>query len=219
MPDDERERRGRLDRRSFLRATALGSLAAGTGVGHAGAELGPAQESNDLPDRAGLVKLAHALLPSELTPDQRQGVADALLAWLRGYREGVTMDHGYGRTRIRETEPSPGPRYAQELQALDIAARDRYGSPLIGCSEDQVRTLAAEAIERSAPELENIPSRPHAPHVAVALLSTYYRSAEATDRVYGVRIGQETCRGLFTDVDDLQPYAPGIVDGDRDARR
>lgn len=221
MGDDTRDRQGRLSRRRFLRTTALGSLAAGaaTGAGSAGAALRAGQAAEALPDRPRLVRLAHALLPSELTPGQREGVADALLAWLRGYRSGVTMDHGYGRTRIRETDSSPGPRYAEEVAALDAEASARFGAPLQRCTDEQVRTLAAEAVERTAPDMEGIPSRPDAPHVVLAVLSTYYRSTEATDRAYGARIGQETCRGLFTDVEGLQPYGPGISDSDREAGR
>lgn len=219
MADETRDRHGRLSRRSFLRSSALGSLAAGAGTRLAGASTRAGQEPETLPDRPRLVRLAHALLPSELTPAQREGVADALLGWLRGYHEGVTMDHGYGFTRIRETPPSPAPRYAEQLQQLDARAGERFGAPLLHCSDVQLQALATEAIEETAPDMDGIPSRPDTPHVVIALLSTYFRSSEAADRAYGARIRRETCRGLFTDVDGLQPYGPGIADADREAGR
>jgi hypothetical protein len=43
-----------------------------------------------------------------------------------------------------------------------------------------------------------MPSPLRAEHVAVALLSWWLATPEATDRCYGVRISPETCRGIAT---------------------
>lgn len=205
-----------LSRRELLVRTAIGGALAGVPFRAAGNVQAPAEA---LPDRERLVALAHALLPAELPDAERTGAAESLLSWLRGYREGVTMDHGYGFTRIRETDESPAGRYVRDLDAMDAAATERWGATVATAEPEQLRTLAAEAIESTAPEMDSIPSRPDAPHVAIAILSAYYRSAVATDRAYHARIRQETCRGLFTDVEGLQPWAPGVVDADREAKR
>ena len=49
------------------------------------------------------------------------------------------------------------------------------------------------------------------------MISAYTRSAGATDRAYGLQIRRESCRGLFSDVDELQPFALGVLEADPSA--
>lgn len=207
-----------ITRRKLLRGGAIGGVLAGLPT-RSRSRPQSGGGTVEMPDRERLVALAHALLPSELTVAERAGVADALLSWLRGYRAGETMDHGYGFTRIRETDADPGPRYALDLDEMEETGRRRWSESLATLDRERLRQLAAEAIDSHAPDRDSIPSRPDAPHVTIALLSAYYRSAAAADRAYEARIGRETCRGLFTDVEELRPWAPAVEDADREARR
>ena len=41
--------------------------------------------------------------------------ADKFVAWTRGYREGVPLEHGYGHPRLQAIARSPVPRYIAQL--------------------------------------------------------------------------------------------------------
>src|SRR5579872_7123080 len=97
--------------------------------------------------------VAKIVLPSEI--DSEKTVA-AFERWVRDYRPGVDMDHGYGFTRLRSKPPSPAPLYLQQLRALsrnmDVAA----------------------ALEEA--KVTNLPQTPDGKHVAADLMAFYFRS-------------------------------------------
>jgi hypothetical protein len=136
-------------------------------------------------DEARLRSVADAVLPSELGTTQA-AVVDDFLRWLRNYREGAEMDHGYGFTRLRRTGPSPVGRYTAQLAALgssfetlDRAARQRRVE----------EAIAAAGIDR-------LPARPTGDHIAVDLMAFYFNSPAAVDIAYRRVIRRDQCRGL-----------------------
>jgi hypothetical protein len=132
-------------------------------------------------DEARIHALADIVLPGELGAEGKGKVVAGFLQWLREYREGADTDHGYGFTRLRRTAASPARKYAAQLDALDARGGDR-------------RAAVAAAIAET--KIERLPSRPDGGHVATDLMSFYFNSAEAADRVYGVAIERDACRGL-----------------------
>src|SRR5580704_13731405 len=62
--------------------------------------------------------LAAVVLPSELGPSGVRDIARRFEVWVRDYRPGAEMDHGYGNTRLRTKPPSPAPGYLRQLESL-----------------------------------------------------------------------------------------------------
>ncbi len=158
-------------------------------------------------DRAVLRRCADLLLPTELSALELDAAVDAFLRWVRGYRADADMDHGYGFTRLRETDASPAGGYARDLEALDATARRDHGGALVSLDDETLLDLLSTAIESAVPEDGGMSTRPDAGHVVVGLMTHFFRSPEAADRCYGVHIRREICRGLFTDLDGLEPRA------------
>jgi len=120
--------------------------------------------------------IAAKALPSELGPAKREVIVAAFEGWVRDYRPGAEMDHGYGFTRLRSKPASPAMAYLQQLRALgpdgDIAA----------------------ALEQA--KVTALPQSPDGKHVASDLMAFYFRSSEANDLCYRAHIGRDECRGL-----------------------
>src|SRR3954466_5759782 len=76
---------------------------------------------------AALHDIAPTVLPTTLGDNGARQVADKFVAWVRGYREGVALTHGYGHPRLQKSGASPVPRYGLQLTALEAAARGRGG--------------------------------------------------------------------------------------------
>ncbi|SPE32602.1 conserved exported hypothetical protein [Candidatus Sulfopaludibacter sp. SbA3] len=131
--------------------------------------------------------LAAIVLPAELGVDGIRRVADAFAVWVRDYRPGAGMDHGYGFTRLRTKPPSPAATYLKQLQELRGGGRDAV--------------LAA----MEAGKITAMPMTPDGRHVASDLMAFYFRSSEANDLCYRAAIGRDQCRGL---AGSDQPPAP-----------
>jgi hypothetical protein len=145
------------------------------------------------PDRRAthLRALAAAILPSSLGRDQTDRVADRFAAWVRGYRPGADLEHGYGSPRIRSKPELPIARYLEQLDALGEAP-----------TADAVRRALNEA------KITALPQSPNGAHIAADLLSFYFTSSDANDLCYQARIGRDSCRGL--DGSDRPPAALGL---------
>jgi hypothetical protein len=148
------------------RRTILGWLAA-AGVGRAQTAALPTEE---------LRALARVVLPSEV---DTAAVAARFAEWVRGYRAGAEMEHGYGFTRLRNKPPLAVANYARQLAALG--------------TQPTAESVAAALDEAQVKEL---PRTPDGRHVASDLLSFYFRSSEANDLCYRAAIGRDLCRGL-----------------------
>ena len=131
------------------------------------------------------------VLPGEIGGDGRARVVTAFVRWLRDYRAGADMDHGYGFTRLRRTPPSPMAKYAVQFAALEQRAGVQRFANL---SVDARRVILEEAI--AAAKIDRLPGRPDGGHIATDLMAFYFNSPEAHDLAYRAAIGRDACRGL-----------------------
>lgn len=153
------------------------------------------QAANELSANDVLIlrDIAPTVLPSQLGP---RGVEDAVtefVQWMRDYREGVPLSHGYGFPRLTRTAPSPVSRYGTQLAALQEAAR-AHGGRFGTLSIEQRRTLLEEVLKQGG--VTNLPGRPDGKHVVSDLMAHYFRSSAATDLCYNARIGRNTSRAI-----------------------
>jgi hypothetical protein len=123
--------------------------------------------------------LARVVLPSELGPARLDATADAFARWVREYRPGAEMDHGYGFTRLRNKPSSAASVYLRQLQELGAAV-----------TAEKVRAALDEA------KIADLPRTPDGRHVAADLMAFYFRSSDANDLCYRAAIGRDKCRGL-----------------------
>ena len=144
-------------------------------------------------DEARVHALAEVVLPNELGRAARAVVVDGFLRWLRNYREGAEMDHGYGFTRLRQLPASPAAKYPAQLTALDRAARAR-GAAFEALDVAARRAVVAASIE--AAKIERLPVRPTGEHIATDLMGFYFHGEAANDLAYRAAIRRDSCRGL-----------------------
>jgi hypothetical protein len=168
----------------------LAAAAAWVGISPAAVAQTPSLSSVD---ETRLRALAEVVLPSELGARGRADVVDGFLRWIRNYREGAEMDHGYGFTRLRRTSSSPALRYPAQLAALDTAAHD-LGFAFESLAPAGRQRLIAVALR--ANKVDRLPPRPTGEHIATDLMAFYFNGVEANDLAYGVAIGRDECRGL-----------------------
>jgi hypothetical protein len=177
-----------VKRRSLLRW-----LAAAATWAHIPVPLFAQQTTLGAADEARLRALAEAVLPIELGPAGRAEVVDGFLRWIRNYREGAEMDHGYGFTRLRKTTASPALKYPAQLSALDRASRSR-GAAFEALDVAARRALVAAAIDGA--KIERLPVRPTGDHIATDLMGFYFHGEAANDLAYRAAIRRDSCRGL-----------------------
>jgi len=145
-------------------------------------------------DPRTLRALAETVLPAEIGRAGIDAHVTDFQKWIAGYRDGAELLHGYGTSALQRARPTPATRWMQQLDQLDTAAHKKHGRAFADASLAQRRALvdAALASHTRAP----LPSLTSAPHVALALLSHFYQSSEATDLCYESQIGKERCRPL-----------------------
>ena len=140
-----------------------------------------------------LKAVSAAVLPEALGRRGTDQAAEAFLRWIKNYRAGVAMDNGYGVTHPQRTPPLPLDRYAQQLESLEQAARNRHAT--FGTLRVADARSLVEASFRDA-NIEQLPSRPAGRHVVADLMALYFRSSEANDFCYRAAIHRFECRGL-----------------------
>lgn len=151
---------------------------------------------------ASLRRIARAVLPSTLGPKGADEQVERLAVWVREYREGAEMDHGYGRPRVRYMPASPNERYVSQIDEIDRASVAK-GNPFDQLDREVQRGILAEAFTRAG--VDTLPRRPAGGHVVADLMALYFRSTEANDAVYRAAIGRQTCRPLTSVVDRPRP--------------
>ena len=144
-------------------------------------------------NEATLRALATAVLPASLGAERVVEITRRFQAWLRAYRSGAELDHGYGHTKLQVTGGSPAAGHDRQLAALERAARAE-GASFAHLPAERQRALVASALQ--AAKVADLPERPDGRHVAADLLAFFFRSSEANDLCYGAAIGRDTCRGL-----------------------
>jgi hypothetical protein len=139
---------------------------------------------------ARLTALAGVVLPQEIGANGVARAVDRFMQWIRDYRAGAQMDHGYGFTQLKRAPPSPAIKYPAQLDDLDHRAG---GSFTAAASSDRERAVIDAVIASSVTEL---PVRPDGGHIATDLMAHYFSSPEANDLAYGHLIGRYGCRNL-----------------------
>jgi hypothetical protein len=137
--------------------------------------------------------VAATVLPSAIGNKGHNDAVDNFLRWIREYKEGVALSHGYGEPRLVKSGPTPAPGYTKQLIALQQAAQTRGGRfgalPL-----EMRRQLLDEAFTTA--DVRNLPGRPDGKHVVSDLMSHFFRSSAANDLCYNARIGRNTYRAI-----------------------
>ena len=149
-----------------------------------------------------LRRVARVVLPAELGVRGVDAEVERFAEWVRGYRAGAELEHGYGRPRIRYAPASPIETYAAQLRDIDAAARAK-GQPIESLEREAQRAILDASFKAAG--IEELPARPIGRHVVADLMAHYFRSSEANDRAYRALIGQENCRPLTFVVERPKP--------------
>lgn len=137
--------------------------------------------------------VAATVLPSAIGRKGQDEAVDNFLRWIRDYKEGVPLAHGYGEPRLVKTGPSPAPGYATQISALQAEAKARGGR--FGALSLGDRRAILDAAFKAA-DVRNLPARPDGKHVVADLMAHYFRSSAANDLCYNARIGRQTYRAI-----------------------
>ena len=137
--------------------------------------------------------VAATVLPSAIGSTGQNEAVDNFLRWMRDYKEGVALSHGYGEPRLVKSGPSPVPGYSRQIIALQQAAQSRGGR--FGALPIAARRELIEAAFTAA-DVRNLPGRPDGKHVIADLMAHYFRSSAANDLCYNARIGRNTYRAI-----------------------
>jgi len=164
--------------------------------------------ADELPaDQVRLLRdVAATVLPSAIGSTGQNDAVDNFLRWIREYKEGVALSHGYGEPRLVKSGPSPVPGYAKQITALQQAAQTRGGR--FGALPIDVRRELLEAAFKAA-DIRNFPGRPDGKHVVADLMTHYFRSSGANDLCYNARIGRNTYRAIRVTTVRPQPLEGG----------
>lgn len=150
--------------------------------------------------------VAATVLPTAIGRKGQDQAVDDFLRWIREYKEGVPLSHGYGEPRLVKSGPSPAPGYSKQVIALQQAARARGGR--FGALPIEVRRELLDAAFKAA-DVRNLPGRPDGKHVVADLMAHYFRSSEANDLCYNARIGRNTYRAIRVTTVRPQPLNGG----------
>ncbi|HEX6164341.1 MAG TPA: hypothetical protein VFZ31_13305 [Vicinamibacterales bacterium] len=164
--------------------------------------------ADELPaDQVAVLRdVATTVLPSVIGEKGRQDAVDNFLRWMRDYKEGVALSHGYGEPRLVKSGPSPVPGYSKQIIALQQAAQSRGGR--FGALPAAVRRELLDAAFTAA-DVRNLPGRPDGKHVVADLMAHYFRSSAANDLCYNARIGRNTYRAIRVTTTRPQPLNGG----------
>jgi hypothetical protein len=146
--------------------------------------------------------VAATVLPSALGRKGQDQAVDDFVKWLREYKEGVPLSHGYGDPRLVKSGPTPASSYSRQITALQQAALARGGN--FGTLTIDVRRALLDDAFKSA-DVRNLPGRPDGRHVVADLMAHYFRSSGANDLCYNARIGRNTYRAIRVTTARPQP--------------
>lgn len=149
--------------------------------------------------------IAATVLPSAIGNKGQNEAVDNFLRWIREYKEGVALSHGYGEPRLVKSGPSPAPGYSIQITDLQQAAQSRGGR--FGALPLEVRRELLDSALKAA-EVRNLPGRPDGKHVIADLMAHYFRSSAANDLCYNARIGRNTYRAIRVTTVRPAPLSP-----------
>ena len=159
--------------------------------------------------------VAATVLPSAIGRKGQDEAVDDFLRWIRDYKQGVPLSHGYGEPRLVKTGPSPAPGYSSQIASLQAAAKARGGRFGALPLADR-RALLDEAFK--AADVRALPGRPDGKHVVADLMAHYFRSSAANDLCYNARIGRNTYRAIRVTTVRPQPLTGQAADRKPQAR-
>ena len=99
------------------------------------------------------------VLPSAIGAKGQDEAVDNFLRWIREYREGVPLSHGYGEPRLVRTGPSPAPGYGAQIAAAAAGCHRRGGR--FGALPLEIRRAILDAAFKTA-GVQNLPAVPTA---------------------------------------------------------
>ena len=168
------------------------------------------------PDQVTILRdVAATVLPSSIGNKGQNDAVDNFLRWVREYKEGVALSHGYGEPRLLKSGPSPAAGYTKQLVALQQAAQSRGGR--FGALPIDMRRDLLDAAFKGA-DVRNLPGRPDGKHVVADLMSHYFRGSEANDLCYNARIGRKTYRAIRVTTVRPQPLTARVPNPKPQAR-
>lgn len=186
------------------RATGADGASSGDEAGSVGAGVSGDVALPEGPLRA----VAGTVLPTAaLGPQETERMIRGFVAWVDAFEPAAELDHPYLTGALRYGSPHPGPRWAAQLQAMELESVRRTGASLLERPEAERVALLEEAIrDEGSGGLPSDPAR--ADHAAVGLLAWFYGTAEANDLCYRAEIGRHLCRGI-----DTLPEEPAPLEG------
>lgn len=192
-------------RREFLKDSA----AAITAVGAPKAWIAQAPRPKPPLTTAVLQAIAEVVLPATaLGSDGISKVLTGFRSWLDGFEPVAEMDHPYlTSSEIRYGPPDPGPRWQSQLEALDLEAQKKYGNGFAQLGLRERRQMIELAMRED--RLDRLPATADAHHIAVALVSYFYSTPDATDLCYEASIRRWGCGGLEAGVQKPAPRGRG----------
>ncbi len=193
-------------RRKFLKSSA--GIVSGLTLSSCAPESRVAEVANEaaaVVDSATLEAVGKLVLPKTALGDNGvTRVVSEFKSWLEGFEPVAEQNHPYLWTdEILYGPPNPAPQWSSQLQGLDIEAQKRHGKPFRDLSAADQRYILGNQMPRD--QKAELPYAGDAPHVAIGLLSYFYRTSEANDLAYGAAIEKQTCRGLETGPDEPGP--------------
>jgi hypothetical protein len=127
----------------------------------------------------------------------------SFVAWVRNYKEGAEMGHGYGASTLRAPSgPSPAARYPAQFAALDDAAKASGGASFAALAVDARRAVIESTLNNPQP-VNRLPAQPTGQSLIADFMGFYFTSPDAWDLAYQAQIGRDKCRTL--DGSDLPP--------------
>ena len=164
-------------RREFLTASGA-AVAAVAAPGAAG------QERAEGFDPQLLEALAEAVLPEEIGPAGVQEATRDFRRWLAGFEPVAELPHPYlSSDEVRYGPADPAPRWASQLEALDLLSRKRHGTGFGALPPEARRALVARELAGQLPD-GRLPQPASASHLAVGLLARFYARPAAADLAY-----------------------------------
>ena len=179
------------DRRNFLKTTGAAVSAVAVGACRPASSPVPASPRALSPEV--LRAIAPVVLPSELGDEGQKAAIRDFERWVEAYEAVPELDHGYGTAEIRYGPGDPAPAWQSQLEALETESQKRFARGFPELDESDREWLLRRHVSDEGP---GMPPPLAARHVAVALLSHWLRSPDATDRCYNAEISPLTCRGV-----------------------
>ena len=151
--------------------------------------------------------VAATVLPSAIGRKGQDEAVDNFLRWIREYKEGVPLSHGYGEPRLVKSGPSPAPGYVEADRRAAAGGAGAWRPLRRAAARRSAASCSTTAFK--AADVRNLPGRPDGKHVVADLMAHYFRSSAANDLCYNARIGRNTYRAIRVTTVRPQPLNGG----------